>query len=79
MENYSNFFYDVLVYIKNLEDHLQHLKVTLSIFQQYQLYAKITKCHFGCKEVEYLDHIISEKKSLGRSSKDQFYVETASP
>lgn len=59
MENYSNFFYD-LVYIKNLEDHLQHLKVTLSIFQQYQLYAKITRCHFGCKEVEYLDHIISE-------------------
>jgi hypothetical protein len=54
------FFNDILIYNKNLQNHLKHLKVVLELLQQHQLYAKLSKCHFGCQEVEYLGHVISE-------------------
>jgi hypothetical protein len=55
------FFDDILVYSKSLQDHLKHLKAVLGLLQQHQLYAKLSRCHFGCHEVEYLGHVISEE------------------
>lgn len=55
------FFDDILVYSSDLKTHLQHLQVTLNILRQHQLYARMSKCIFGSKEVEYLGHIISEQ------------------
>jgi hypothetical protein len=49
-----------MIYSKNLQDHLKHLKVVLELLQHHRLYAKLSKCHFGCQEVEYLGHVISE-------------------
>lgn len=53
------FFYDILVFSKSLDDHLIHLRTVLSVLLSNQLYAKQSKCVFGCGEVEYLGHIIS--------------------
>ena len=53
------FFDDILVFSCNFSDHLSHLKIVLEVMQSYQLYAKQSKCVFGCAEVEYLGHIIS--------------------
>jgi len=55
------FFDDILIYSKNLQDHLKHLKAVLGLLQQHQLYAKPSKCHFACQEIEYLGHVISEE------------------
>ena len=33
----------------------------LSILEEHSLYAKMSKCEFGMKEMLYLGHIISEK------------------
>lgn len=55
------FFGDILVYSKSLQDHLKHLKAVLGLLQQHQLYAKLSKCHFGCHEVKYLGNVISEE------------------
>lgn len=52
------FFDDILVFSSNFADHLSHLKIMLEVLQSYQLYAKQSKCMFGCAEVEYLGHII---------------------
>ena len=53
------FFDDILVFSPTLELHLRHLRSVLELLQQHQLYAKKSKCAFGCPEVEYLGHIIS--------------------
>lgn len=55
------FFDDILIHSRNLEEHLTHLKQTLNILRQHQLYARMSKCVFGTKEVEYLGHIISQE------------------
>jgi hypothetical protein len=42
-----------------LKEHLMHLKVTLEVLRQHQLYAKRRKWRFGCFEIHYLGHLIS--------------------
>lgn len=53
------FFYDILVYSKDLESHLVHLEQVLRTLQENQLYAKYSKCCFGLLQIEYLGHIVS--------------------
>ena len=55
------FFDDILIYNKTWEEHLKHLDEVLSILEEHSLYAKMSKCEFGMKEILYLGHIISEK------------------
>lgn len=55
------FFDDILVYNKDLEDHLKHLTIVLTILQENELYANHNKCQFAQEKVEYLGHLISGK------------------
>ena len=52
------FFDDILVYSQSLDAHLSHLRTVLEVLLSHQLFAKQSKCVFGCTEVEYLGHII---------------------
>jgi len=52
------FFYDILIYIYNWHDHVQHVKAVFQILLQNQLYAMKSKCKFGVAEVEYLGCIV---------------------
>jgi hypothetical protein len=56
------FFYDILVYNANINDHLSHLKTTLEVLRAHQLFAKKCKCRFGCSEIDYLGHLISAER-----------------
>jgi hypothetical protein len=40
------FIDDILVYLKNLEEHEEHLHVMHSQLREHQLYAKFSKCKF---------------------------------
>ena len=53
------FFYDILVYSKDVKQHGEHLKRVLELLQQHQLFVNGKKCCFGQSELEYLGHIIS--------------------
>jgi diphthamide synthase subunit DPH2 len=55
----------ILIYSQNLEEHLEHLKNVLETLEQYQLYAKNSKCVFGY-EIEYLGHSISKEMAHQR-------------
>jgi len=51
-------FDDILVFSKDFETHLNHLSLTLELLRENKLYAKCSKCIFGCDEVDYLGHIV---------------------
>ncbi|KAB1212041.1 hypothetical protein CJ030_MR5G024613 [Morella rubra] len=53
------FFDDILVYSNSIQDHLQHLEMTLRVLQEHKLFAKMSKCRFSCEEIDYLRHLIS--------------------
>jgi hypothetical protein len=55
------FIDDILVYSKSTEDHEEHLRVVLQRLQDYQLYAKFSKCEFWISEVSFLGHVISSE------------------
>ena len=55
------FFDDILIYSKNEEEHEKHVREVLSILREHQLYAKMSKCTFFAKKVEYLGFIVSKE------------------
>ena len=50
---------DVLIFSRSLEDHLQHVEKVLDRLQSAGLKLQPVKCHFICKQVEYLGHLIT--------------------
>ena len=55
------FIDDILVYSKNENDHMGHLRVVLQNLKRHQLYAKYSKCEFWLRSVTFLGHIISSE------------------
>ena len=55
------FLDDILLYSKNEEAHEEHLRLTLQLLREHQLYAKLSKCDFYRDRIQYLGHIISEE------------------
>lgn len=55
------FLDDIFIYSKTLEDHTDHLKITLKTLRENQLHAKLSKCEFDTNKIEYLGHIISQE------------------
>lgn len=53
-----DFFYDILIYNRDAEAHVVHLRVTFDTLRENQLFAKFNKCRFGCEKVSYLGHLI---------------------
>jgi len=47
------------VYSETAEDHVKHVKKVLQIIKDNKLLAKLSKCEFFTKKVEYLGHVLS--------------------
>ncbi|XP_040967131.1 uncharacterized mitochondrial protein AtMg00860-like [Gossypium hirsutum] len=53
------FIDDILVYLRNENEHAEHLRTVLQILRNKQLEAKFSKSEFWLKEVRFLGHIVS--------------------
>ncbi|XP_052723766.1 uncharacterized protein LOC128193721 [Vigna angularis] len=53
------FIYDILIYSKNCEEHEEHLRLVLGVLREKELYAKLSKCEFWMKSVQFLGHVVS--------------------
>lgn len=54
------FFDGILVYSSDWESHLRHLHEVFTRLNDHHLFAKLSKCEFGCLTLGYLGHIISD-------------------
>ncbi|XP_047148657.1 uncharacterized protein LOC124820912, partial [Vigna umbellata] len=53
------FIDDILIYSKRCEEHEEHLRLVLGVLREKELYAKLSKCEFWMKEVQFLGHVVS--------------------
>ncbi|GJU45195.1 putative reverse transcriptase domain-containing protein [Tanacetum coccineum] len=55
------FIDDILIYSKTKQEHKEHLKLILELFEKEELYAKFSKCEFWILKVQFLSHVIDSK------------------
>ena len=53
------FFYDILVFSRSQEEHMNHLHTVFELLHDNDLYDNLEKCQFFQSQIEYLGHIIS--------------------
>nr|GEU83254.1 putative reverse transcriptase domain-containing protein [Tanacetum cinerariifolium] len=53
------FIYDILIYSKTQEEHVEHLRLVLELVKKEKLYVKFSKCEFWLREVQFLRHVIN--------------------
>ncbi|GBG91063.1 hypothetical protein CBR_g51797 [Chara braunii] len=52
---------DILVYTRILEDHIRHLRDVLQRLRKHDFYAKLSKCRFAQRKVDFLGHHVSDQ------------------
>lgn len=55
------YFDDILIYSKNFEDHVAHLKLVLDILRKESLFGNLKKCTFCTDKLVFLGFIVSPK------------------
>lgn len=73
------FFYDILVYSRNWDTHIEHVRQVLEILSHHTLFARRSKCHFGVTKVEYLEYIVIGKGVKADPKKVALIVEWPTP
>ncbi|GKA53739.1 putative reverse transcriptase domain-containing protein [Tanacetum coccineum] len=53
------FIDDILIYSKTREEYDEHLGLVLELLNKEKLYAKLSKCEFWLREVQFLGHVIN--------------------
>ena len=51
---------NILIYLQNKEEHIDHICQVLECLWKYKLYAKLLKYHFHQKKVKFLSIIVSK-------------------
>ena len=53
------YFDDILIYSKNLDDHLMHLRDVLEVLREERLFVNLKKCTFCIDELVFLRFVVS--------------------
>jgi hypothetical protein len=73
------FIDDILIYSKNEEYHIEHLRVVPTRLREHQLYAKFSKCEFWLREVSFLGHVLSDGGIIVDPTKVQEVLDWKAP
>ncbi|CAI5460704.1 unnamed protein product [Closterium sp. Yama58-4] len=50
---------DILIYSKNMKEHVEHLRKVFEILRKNKFYVKLSKSDFAFKKVQFLEHMVS--------------------
>ncbi|MBW1279424.1 reverse transcriptase family protein, partial [Escherichia coli] len=53
------YFDDILIYSKNLDEHIEHLRKVLEVLRKESLFANLKKCTFGTDNLVFLGFVVS--------------------
>jgi hypothetical protein len=53
------YFDDILIYNKNLNEHLGHLRNLLSVLRSEQVFANLKKCTFCMEKIVFLGYVVT--------------------
>ncbi|KAI9200511.1 hypothetical protein LWI28_009303 [Acer negundo] len=56
------YFDDILIYSKNLDEHVEHLKLVLGVLRAKKLFANLKKCTFCTDKLVFLGFVVSAKR-----------------
>ncbi|GJX91289.1 putative reverse transcriptase domain-containing protein [Tanacetum coccineum] len=73
------FINDIQIYSKDEKEHEEHLKAILGLLKKEQLYAKFSKCKFWIPKVQFLSHVIDNRRIHIDSAKIESIKDWASP
>ena len=62
---------DLLVASENETEHVEHLRILFERLEQNGLVVNPAKCQFGCTEIDFLGHHITEQGSIPLGQKVQ--------
>ncbi len=60
---------DILVFFKNKNSHVEHIKKMLRRLQKNDLFVNLKKCFFFKHEIDYLEFIVSKNDIAMNSSR----------
>ena len=73
------YFDDILVYSKNLNEHIEHLHCVLAVLRKEKLYANLKKCSFCLDKVVFLGYVVSAKGIAVDEEKEKAIKEWPTP
>ena len=53
------YLYDILIYSKSLEEHLEHLRVVFIALRDARLFGNLGKCSFCTDRVSFLGYVVT--------------------
>jgi hypothetical protein len=53
------YFYDILIYSKSLNEHIQHLCAVFCALREARLFANLQKCTFCTDRVAFLGYVVA--------------------
>src|SRR6201999_2667489 len=51
---------DIMIYSKDFEEHLEHVNKVLNKLRESNMIAKLKKCQFGLRNINFLGHIVGK-------------------